>query len=288
MGIRELGCNISNEFVKYVGQGNDTSFWNEPWCGDSSFRILFPRLYRLEQNKHAFVTDRIKWIDGSAIFCWKWTQEPKWRTNSELACLTTLISNFVPPGLSSDKWIWKLGNNGIFSSRSLNSTIDKLSVAARVPFKPTSLNNLIPQKIGIFIWRASKNKLPVRTELDKRGIDLHSTRCPVCDEDIKTLQHSLISCKIATEVWDSIRIWWKLDLLHINNISDIEKASNPALKQSMLASFWQAVVWVTSYYLWKNRNAHVFRNNPLCPPKIVADIQSKSFEWLNCRGKNFD
>ncbi|XP_071689260.1 uncharacterized protein [Rutidosis leptorrhynchoides] len=201
--------------------------------------------------------------------------------NSELASLTDLISSFVPPGLTTDKWIWKMENNGVYSTKSLTSAIDNLAAAARVSLNPTILNNLIPQKIGIFIWRASKNKLPVHTELDKRGIDLHSTRCPVCDGDIETLQHSIISCKIAKEIWDSIRIWWKLDHLLIDNVSDIAKASNPHLKHPLLASFWKAVVWVTCYFIWKNRNTHVFRNNPLCPPKIVSNIQSKSFEWLS-------
>ncbi|GJS57295.1 ribonuclease H-like domain-containing protein [Tanacetum coccineum] len=35
-------------------------------------------------------------------------------------------------------------------------------------------------KVNIFMWRALKGRLPVREELDKRGIDLDSVLCPSC------------------------------------------------------------------------------------------------------------
>ncbi|XP_071728890.1 uncharacterized protein [Rutidosis leptorrhynchoides] len=267
------------------GQGKETSFWDESWCGEECFHTAFPRLFRLELNKTATVANRIGWAEGSAVFKWEWACEPKWRASSELSKLCDIISSYTTSGKSNDAWTWKYENNGIYTTKSLTSILHGLAVASRVTPEPTILNKLVPQKIDIFIWRAAKNKLPVRSELDKRGIDLHSTKCPVCDEDIETLHHTLISCKIAREVWDLIRRWWKLDRLLINNTSDLAKALNPKFINPLYASFWQAIVWVTCYFPLKNRNDHVFRNNPLCPSKIVSDIQSKSFEWINCRGK---
>lgn len=51
----------------------------------------------------------------------------------------------------------------------------------------TMWNNLIP-KINIYV-------IPVRVELDKKGIQLHTILCPWCDEVCESVDHSLILCK---------------------------------------------------------------------------------------------
>nr|GEY37529.1 RNA-directed DNA polymerase, eukaryota, reverse transcriptase zinc-binding domain protein [Tanacetum cinerariifolium] len=42
-------------------------------------------------------------------------------------------------------------------------------------------------------------RLPTRSELDLRGIDVDSVRCPKCDNDIETKQHVFVSCPVAVE-----------------------------------------------------------------------------------------
>ncbi|XP_071728580.1 uncharacterized protein [Rutidosis leptorrhynchoides] len=161
--------------------------------------------------------------------------------------------------------------------------LSSLTAAKLPPSSATDLNPFVPKKVGIFIWRAKKNRLPVRVELDRKGIDLHSTRCPVCDDDIETLHHSLISCKFASIIWDKVRRWWKFDQLHISSLSDIASCSNPKLNTTLGVSIWQAVVWVTSYYLWIHRNNCTFGKNFDSAAKLFSNIQGKCFEWINCR-----
>ncbi|GKC45461.1 RNA-directed DNA polymerase, eukaryota, reverse transcriptase zinc-binding domain protein [Tanacetum coccineum] len=50
---------------------------------------------------------------------------------------------------------------------------------------------------------------------------------------------------------------------------------------------WQAVVWTTGYFIWKERNARVFGNKVTITNKIVQDIQLKSFEWIVRRSNKF-
>ncbi|XP_071713419.1 uncharacterized protein [Rutidosis leptorrhynchoides] len=116
---------------------------------------------------------------------------PRCRTASDLSSLEGKIAAYLPSNDPRDKWIQKFGINHIFTTASLFNILSELS-SLNIATQPTIFNRLLPQKISIFIWRASQNKLPVRTELDKRGIDLHSTRCPICDDDIETLRHTLI------------------------------------------------------------------------------------------------
>ncbi|GJZ10349.1 hypothetical protein Tco_0545108 [Tanacetum coccineum] len=44
---------------KKIGNGLDTSFWEEAWRGDSMFKVCFPRVYALELNKRITVADKL-------------------------------------------------------------------------------------------------------------------------------------------------------------------------------------------------------------------------------------
>ncbi|GJY79149.1 RNA-directed DNA polymerase, eukaryota [Tanacetum coccineum] len=57
----------------------------------------------------------------------------------------------------------------------------------------TRWNPFLPKKISIFIWRVLRDRLPTRWNLSRKGIDVDSLSCPVCDVGIETIQHSMIS-----------------------------------------------------------------------------------------------
>ncbi|GKA81410.1 hypothetical protein Tco_0788102 [Tanacetum coccineum] len=48
---------------------------------------------------------------------------------------------------------------------------------------------------------------------------------------------------------------------------------------------WQAVLWVTGYYIWKNRNAQVFKNKYDSALRVFHEVQLRSFEWICRRSK---
>ncbi|XP_071694630.1 uncharacterized protein [Rutidosis leptorrhynchoides] len=138
------------------------------------------------------------------------------------------------------------------------------------------------------MWRVQTNRLPVRIELDNKGIDLNSVLCPVCNDDIESINHALVACKSAASLWEKVRLWWGIDNLQITSYSDLALCSSPHIRDNLGSQIWQAVIWVTTYYIWKNRNALVFGNNASSIPCLFSDIQSKSYEWINCRGKNIE
>ncbi|GKE92897.1 RNA-directed DNA polymerase, eukaryota, partial [Tanacetum coccineum] len=66
-------------------------------------------------------------------------------------------------------------------------------------------------KGNIFVWRARRDCLPTRSNLEHRGVDLVSSNCPIChdfDEDIK---HILFRCDLAQCVLRRVCRWWNLD-----------------------------------------------------------------------------
>ncbi|GJV36397.1 reverse transcriptase domain, reverse transcriptase zinc-binding domain protein [Tanacetum coccineum] len=83
---------------------------------------------------------------------------------------------------SGDSWTWLLEDNGRFTVKALSKMVD--------------------------------NKLPVRSELDKSGIDLDSLLCPSCNDVVETIDHCLVLCNMASHIWEKIFDWWKIALVN--------------------------------------------------------------------------
>ncbi|KAJ9542073.1 hypothetical protein OSB04_028579, partial [Centaurea solstitialis] len=66
----------------------------------------------------------------------------------------------------------------------------------------TRWSSLIPKKISIFIWRVAKERILVRTLMDRCEIDVPSLLCPLCEKAVKNLDHVLVRCRVSyQEVW---------------------------------------------------------------------------------------
>ncbi|GJV56566.1 RNA-directed DNA polymerase, eukaryota, reverse transcriptase zinc-binding domain protein [Tanacetum coccineum] len=88
-----------------------------------------------------------------------------------------------------DRWRWTLSEDGEFTMKELT--------------------------------RALKGRLPVREELDKRGIDLDSLLCPCCDNVVESCNHSLVLCDLAMKVWERIFRWWKVGNVNLFSICEL-------------------------------------------------------------------
>ena len=71
-----------------------------------------------------------------------------------------------------DTWKWSLDENGVFSVKILSSLVDEKCLAIGGNGNTMLRNKIAPKKINAFMWRALRRRLPVRVELDKKGIDI--------------------------------------------------------------------------------------------------------------------
>ncbi|XP_071714124.1 uncharacterized protein [Rutidosis leptorrhynchoides] len=220
------------------------------------------------------------------LFLWDWVRVPTGRTASELQEVINILMGIDFDFNSQESWKWVLANDGVFSVKRLSSLLDeRILKNNNSSTQKTLRNNLVPKKLEIFVWRALKKRLPVRTELDKRGIDLHSVRCPICDGDLETVDHSLVNCKLSSEIWVRIYKWWNFGNCVLINVDDTLLGKSPLIMSSLGKKVWQGVEWVCSYYLRKIRNSMVFQNKTLSAPVLLNEIQVKSFEWISSRIK---
>ncbi|XP_071728822.1 uncharacterized protein [Rutidosis leptorrhynchoides] len=283
--IDSLNVPFRGSFIKHIGNGSSTSFWDDRWLGDFKLRDKFQRLFRLARDKDAAVSERLIMQDDGLSTNWDWLRSPSGRTNSELTELMELLAGFRLKNDEPDAWRWALSSNSRFNVKDLTKAIDEYVISISGIPQETMRNNFVPKKVEIFVWRALKKRLPVKIELDKRGIDLHSVRCPLCDDDLESVDHSLIFCKHSLELWNRVFGWWKLGSFSNYSVGEILRGNAPVSMSVVGKKIWQAIEWICGYYIWKNRNNKVFRDKTWTTPISLNEIQIKSFEWISQRSK---
>ncbi|XP_071708323.1 uncharacterized protein [Rutidosis leptorrhynchoides] len=209
-----------------------------------------------------------------------WSVTKLFRIASEFVLLAAQLDGAIIDLHRSDGWKWSWGNNGVYSVNNLVELIDGTTLASHSDSMETLRNRLVPKKIEVFIWRERRGRILVRLELDKRGIDLHSTRCPVCDDDLESVEHILFSCKFAKDIWDKVLNWWGYSLANFI-YSDIFDGTFGALASDNKRLIWQALCWCVTYSLWKSRNSKVFKNKTDSAAVLFSEIQVISFEWIS-------
>ncbi|XP_071729261.1 uncharacterized protein [Rutidosis leptorrhynchoides] len=136
------------------------------------------------------------------------------------------------------------------ASQILTKLIDAKLLTVPAAHQDSLRNKLLPKKIEVFVWRARKRILPTLIELNKRGIYLNSVRCAICDEDVECVDHSLLKCKLAKDIWERVFKWW-------NFTSD----DNLDIENRFAGNHICAVVCIiSSYFIWRNRNLKFFKN----------------------------
>ncbi|GKE10533.1 reverse transcriptase domain, reverse transcriptase zinc-binding domain protein, partial [Tanacetum coccineum] len=225
--------------------GRDVSFWLDRWIEDFRLCDRFPRLFNLDRRPEGRVAEKGRWVEG----VWMWEYE--W-----------------------DIWRWKFTEDGGFAVKELTRLVEERTLDVENMGEDTSWINLVPKKVNIFMWRALKMRLPVREELDKRGIDLDMVLCPCCDSVVESCGHSLVMCSMAMGVWEKVHSWWKLGGVNTFSIRDI-----------FLLNGGVNLTNHSGYFIRKERNNCLFRAKVSSVNKIVQEIQLKSFEWITRRSK---
>ncbi|XP_071700173.1 uncharacterized protein [Rutidosis leptorrhynchoides] len=255
------------------------------WLGNHVLEESFGRLFRLELNQEVLVQNRLIKNGNNWSAFWEWSRTPTGRTQAQFEELQALLSSFKYGENESDTWKWILQPNERFSTNALTKLInEKLVPDPSVNIKYVR-NPFLPEKIGLLIWRVIMRRIPVRVELDKRGIDLDSVRCPVCDNDVETVDHIMFQCSFAKDIWNRVSRWCKFGNIQCMNSSEIFQGKKDPSRADSYSSLWQAIVWVTGYMIWQNRNLTVFKKKKGNGPMGLNEIQIKAFEWISNRSR---
>ncbi|XP_071694921.1 uncharacterized protein [Rutidosis leptorrhynchoides] len=149
--IKSTGISFGNSFFKQIGNGADSSFWEDPWLGDQPLKVRFGRLFCLEVEQQAVVGERVSWENGRWHANWKWVRDPFGHASGELQNLISLLNSYEKRNLEKDAWQWRLASNGIFTTKKLSRIIDDHTIIDGRLRQETIRNPLVPLKVEIFM-----------------------------------------------------------------------------------------------------------------------------------------
>ncbi|GJX29545.1 RNA-directed DNA polymerase, eukaryota, reverse transcriptase zinc-binding domain protein [Tanacetum coccineum] len=147
-----------------IGNGSTTSFWHDRWYGDVCLKEKFKRLFNLEIQKDASVASEFQMPNVVSSF----RRPPRSGIeNFQLLELVQMLSLDLYPRLV----IVGLGLFMVLVSFRLNRLEKRLT-------NMFLWSKVLPIKLNVFLWRMLLDRLPTRTNLYNRGIDIDCVLCP--------------------------------------------------------------------------------------------------------------
>jgi len=138
-----------------------------------------------------------------------------------------------------------------------------------------------PGKCKFFIWLAIINRCWTVDRLTCRGLS-HPERCPLCDQEEKTIQHLLTNCVFSRQVWFSILSPMEMD------------GAVPQQNEHSFVDWWakcihrvkkeykrgvNSLIILTFWLIWKHRNSCVFDGATPSVNEVLRQFRDEYKLW---------
>lgn len=245
---------VYNHCLWIVGRGH-IPVWGSNWCGTILSRPTdigySPNINQiisspLIKNKIGRLVNIRNLLPGEAI-----------------STLDKIIINEEP-----DRIIWTNTQHGYFSTSSYWELYrirhDKCS------WSRYCWNKYIPSRIGFFLWRLSRNALPVEAKLRSMGFSLPS-KCVCCvNPAVETLDHLFVAGEVASGIWQHFAGLFQLrtQIQSINEL--IEVWFHNTSLNNVLGVTKNLILGFCLWEIWKQRNNIIF-DNGRANSKLIID-----------------
>ena len=187
-----------------------------------------------------------------------------------------------------DVWVWKADSSGNYSTKSAYRLLMEATGEFPVDRTYVDLWNLkIPSKAIVFAWRLIKDRLPTRTNLRVRQVELNDSRCPLCNSSEEDAAHLFFHCTKTEPLWWETQSWVNSLGAFPHNSKDHflqhDNRSANGVKARRWKCLWVALTWV----IWKHRNGVVFHNQSFDGSKVMEDAIFLTWSWLKVAEKGF-
>nr|GEV38670.1 RNA-directed DNA polymerase, eukaryota, reverse transcriptase zinc-binding domain protein [Tanacetum cinerariifolium] len=277
--LRNKGIDLLSYMNTKVGNGLDTNFWEDVWMGIENFKTTFPRIYALESNKKHTMASKMNQNDVG--FCLR-RQARDGVEMEQFRLLTSAIEGVVLPDMN-DRWFWSLEGSGEFSVASARKFIDDNRLLG--PPQKTRWINVVPIKNNILAWKVQFDFLPTRLNLSRRGIEIQSACCPVCNKEVESTSYIFFTCSLVRDIYRKITSWWELTYSKFDSYEEwltwILSLRISSKQKDMLEGIYYVIWWL----VWNHWNKSIFDSKSPSKAIIFDDLVSRSFYWCRYRCK---
>ena len=228
-----------------IGRGDKVRFWEDVWIDDTSLKSMFQRLYSLSVNQEQKVEDVGVW-EGSD---WKWRlgwrrDRFEWESELEGHFFEYLVRADVKKN-TDDIRVW--GSEEL-EKYTVNVAYKNLSNGTggtnHAAFESLWKAKAFPSVLST-IWRVFVNRLPTKEGLSRRGVQMSSLACVLCQVKEESCQHLFLECKYAQQVWSSCLVWLGITFVQHNDLKDhfvsFHLAQASSKQNLVLKGIWAAI-----------------------------------------------
>ena len=103
------GWSTFSRYIQFqIGDGTGVKFWHDGQCGDNPLSTCFPNLFRINNDKEAYVADLMQFPNGVLFWDLEFLQEIHDRESDSLFALWNVIYGVSLRGIGEDKMCWTL------------------------------------------------------------------------------------------------------------------------------------------------------------------------------------
>lgn len=186
-------------------------------------------------------------------------------------------------GEEADRTIWRWTSDGKYSAKSAY----KMLHTGALPFRGHALiwKTWAPLKVKIFLWLSFMRRHWTNDRRARHSLKIRQ-ECFLCDQEPETIDHILCRCSYTREVWyhicqalgkalpaaaNSVLCWWKR--LRQGWQGDQQKG-------------FDSIFALTSWAIWKERNARCFRDSATAVQDLLRTIQAETDLWAQAGAKH--
>nr|GEY18578.1 RNA-directed DNA polymerase, eukaryota [Tanacetum cinerariifolium] len=183
--LKNKGMNIFDFMYLKLGNGDKVKFWTDHWFARGIIKDICPRLFALENCKDIFVSAKMNDNNLESSF------RRKSRGDVEQVQMVSLVEavstiNLVP---MDDRWTWNLESSGEFLVASARKKIDEL-------------------------------RFPNIKDATRRGIDIQSLSCPICEIGVESSDHVFFKCHLVRDIGWKIARRWNRNYVEVNSYDE--------------------------------------------------------------------
>jgi hypothetical protein len=230
-----MGWQNFRRFCKFdVGEGSKIRFWEDIWCGDRALKEEYPGLFSIARLKEASIAENMEHSSNSIQWNIQFTRLIHDWEVGELASLYKRLYDCKLRGEGEDKLWWVPSRKGLFEVKTFYRVLSTRG-SNSFPWKSV-WKSKAPPRVAFFVWAAVHSKILTLDNLGRRGLVLVN-RCWLCETDGESVDHLLIHCGVARDLWNAF--FARFGLCWVM----------PRTVKELLASWWtvgrtrSAVVW---------------------------------------------
>ncbi|KAL4385238.1 hypothetical protein GQ457_15G008200 [Hibiscus cannabinus] len=281
--LDDQGSIFRSNLLLQVGDGKSVSFWNDTWACDQPLQSKFPRIFALAVKKSGMIVDFGFRCNNS----WSWNIQlrrrlfdweiPIWNS------FQSLLNNFQSSGLDKD-WIkWLGSSDGLYSPKSLRSLLAP-AANSNVNWDKFVWIGLAPPMVEAFVWRLLHGRVPVKSELAKRGffpsVDIC---CPFCSVETESIDHLFFSCNFSWRIWSSIANYWEISLVLQQNPMEVFLAWPHLCSKVDSTHMWRLLPFAIVWSIWLHRNEIVFQGKVVDVGQLLYNVKLRAAWWFKAK-----